>query len=111
MDFERDEMGKPKPGSRCWLPSLKYTFQAVPKPNEKPKALTNDQKQQNMVFTRECRKLWQEAQNDLRERVIDGVVRLERKKAEKRNGDNEEKEGSMKKKESNTKERQETESK
>jgi hypothetical protein len=44
-------------------------------------------------LNRECRKLWQEAQNDLRERVIDGVVKLERKKVEKRNGDNEEKEG------------------
>jgi hypothetical protein len=55
--------------------------------------------------------LWQEAQNDLRERVIDGVVKLERKKAEKRHGDNEEKEGNMKEKESNMKERQESESK
>jgi hypothetical protein len=33
-----------------------------------------------MVFTRECRKLWREAHTDLRQRVIDGVEKLERKK-------------------------------
>ena len=53
---------------------------AVPKPNEKPKALTNDQKQQNLVFTRECKKLWKEALNELRERVVEGVKKMEMKK-------------------------------
>ena len=85
IDFDRDEMGKPIAGARGWLPSLKYTFPAVPKPGEKAKPLTNDQKQQNLVFSRECRKLWREALSDLRQRVADGVNQLERKK----NGDTE----------------------
>lgn len=89
MDFDRDEMGKPVSGARCWLPSLKYTFQAVPKPGEKAKPLTNDQKQQNVVFTRECRKLWREALSDLRQRVADGVTKLERKKNGDRDRDRE----------------------
>lgn len=87
MDFERDDMGKPISGARCWLPSLKYTFPAVPKPGEKAKPLTNDQKQQNVVFSRECRKLWREALNDLRQRIADGVSKLERKKYGDRGGD------------------------
>lgn len=43
------------------LPSLKYFFPQVPKPNEKPKALTNDQKMQNQIYMREARKLWRKA--------------------------------------------------
>lgn len=43
------------------LPSLKYFFPAVPKPNEKAKPLTNDQKAQNVIFMREARKLWRKA--------------------------------------------------
>ena len=103
MDFERDEMGKPRPDSRCWLPSLKYTFPGVPKPGEKPKPLTNDQKQQNIVFTRECRKLWREALSDLRQRVTDGVIKLERKKMEEREGNRKNSESERKSKESNEK--------
>ena len=87
MDFERDDMGKPISGAKCWLPSLKYTFPAVPKPGEKAKPLTNDQKQQNLVFSRECRKLWSEALSDLRQRIADGVSKLERKKYGDRGGD------------------------
>ena len=87
MDFERDDMGKPISGAKCWLPSLKYTFPAVPKPGEKAKPLTNDQKQQNLVFSRECRKLWREALSDLRQRIADGVSKLERKKYGDRGGD------------------------
>lgn len=86
MDMDRDEMGKAVPGGRCWLPSLKYTLPGAPKPGEKPKPLTNDQKQQNLVFTRECRKLWRQALSDLRQRVTDGVEKLERKKLEEREG-------------------------
>ena len=51
------------------LPSLKYFFPVVPKPNEKPKSLTNDQKVQNSIFNRECKKLWQEAKMGLDARV------------------------------------------
>lgn len=86
MDFERDENGKPRPDSRCWLPSLKYTFPGVPKPGEKPRPLTSDQKQQNLVFIRECRKLWREALSDLRQKVIEGVNKLEKKRSDGREG-------------------------
>lgn len=51
------------------LPSLKYFFPAIPKPNEKPKPLTNDQKVQNSIFNRECKKLWLEAKKELDARV------------------------------------------
>jgi hypothetical protein len=106
MDFDRDEMGKPKPDSRCWLPSLKYTFPGVPKPGEKPRPLTSDQKQQNLVFIRECRKLWREALGDLRQKVIEGVNRLEKKRAEGREGSRKSDESEIKSKaagESNSK--------
>ena len=86
IDHDRDEMGKPLENGRNWLPSLKYTFAAVPKPNEKSKPLTNDQKQQNLVFSRECKKLWKEASSELRERVIEGVQKLERKKGDSSGG-------------------------
>ena len=85
IDHDRDEMGKPLPDGRSWLPSLKYTFQAVPKQNEKPKSLTNDQKQQNLIFNRECKKLWKEALNELRERVVEGVKKMEIKKGKNSN--------------------------
>lgn len=43
------------------LPSLKYFFPQVPKPNEKARPLTSDQKAQNVIFMREARKLWRKA--------------------------------------------------
>jgi hypothetical protein len=43
------------------LPSLKYFFPQVPKPNEKARPLTNDQKAQNSIFMREAKKLWRKA--------------------------------------------------
>lgn len=43
------------------LPSLKYFFPQVPKPNEKARPLTNDQKAQNVIYMREARKLWRKA--------------------------------------------------
>ena len=60
------------------LPSLKYSFPAVPKPKEKARPLTNDQKQQNAMFMRECKRVWREAQEELRLRVIEAVRRAER---------------------------------
>jgi len=51
------------------LPSLKYFFPQVPKQGEKAKPLTNDQKQQNMIFGRETRKVWIEAQTLMTEQV------------------------------------------
>lgn len=53
------------------LPSLKYTFPAIPKPNEKPKPLTNDQRQQNMIFMRELRKVWRRAKDEMANRVVE----------------------------------------
>ena len=43
------------------LPSLKYFFPQVTKPNEKARPLTNDQKAQNVIYMREARKLWRKA--------------------------------------------------
>jgi hypothetical protein len=43
------------------LPSLKYFLPQVPKPNEKARPLTNDQKNQNAIFMRGARKLWKKA--------------------------------------------------
>lgn len=57
------------------LPSLKYFFPAVPKPNEKAKPLTNDQKAQNLIFMREARKLWRKAEDELKNRVTEYVAK------------------------------------
>jgi hypothetical protein len=57
------------------LPSLKYFFPAVPKPNEKPKALTSDQKAQNTIYMRELRKVWYTAQSDLENSVVEFVAK------------------------------------
>ena len=54
------------------LLSLRYFFPKVPQPNEKPKPLTNDQKAQNAIFQRRCRKLWRTAVDG-----IDNAVRTE----------------------------------
>lgn len=56
------------------LPSLKYFFPQVPKPGEKPRPLTADQKAQNMIFMREARKLWRRAQEEMNSRVVEYVA-------------------------------------
>lgn len=43
------------------LMSLKYSFPAKPKPNEKPKPLSSDQLLQNEVFNKECKRIWRAA--------------------------------------------------
>jgi len=48
--------------------SLKYFMLAPPKPNEKPKALTNDQRIMNNICLRECRKLWKKAADEIEKR-------------------------------------------
>ena len=49
-----------------FLPSLKYSFPAVPKKaNEKTKPLTNDQKQQNMIYMKCAKKLWNSIKMEL----------------------------------------------
>ncbi|RYH06483.1 hypothetical protein EON65_42810 [archaeon] len=57
------------------LPSLKYFFPAVPKPNEKAKPLTADQKAQNVIFMRELRKVWFRAREDLNNAVVEFVAK------------------------------------
>lgn len=57
------------------LPSLKYFFPAVPKANEKPRPLTNDQKAQNVIYLRELRKLWRKAEEEMNNRVEEYVAR------------------------------------
>ena len=57
------------------LPSLKYFFPAVPKPNEKPRPLTNDQKNQNVIFMRELKKLWKRAKDELNNRIIEYIAK------------------------------------
>jgi Ca2+-binding EF-hand superfamily protein len=57
------------------LPSLKYFFPAVPKANEKPRPLTNDQKAQNVIYLRELRKLWRKAEEEMGNRVEEYVAR------------------------------------
>eukprot|EP01039_Chlorochromonas_danica_P007761 gene7761-8572_t len=71
------------------LPSLKYFFPAVPKPNEKPKSLTNDQKAQNAIFMRELRKLWYKAKEELDNAVVEYVakgVKVQRQERSEKEG-------------------------
>lgn len=62
--------------TRNILPSLKYFFPQVPKPNEKPRALTNDQKMQNQIYMREARKLWRKAGKHSEKNVICSINTL-----------------------------------
>jgi hypothetical protein len=57
------------------LPSLKYFFPTVPKPGEKPKPLTNDQKAQNVIYVRELKKFWKKCREELDNRVLESVAR------------------------------------
>jgi hypothetical protein len=57
------------------LPSLKYFFPTVPKPGEKPKPLTNDQKYQNTLYMRELKKFWRKCRDELDNRVTESVAR------------------------------------
>lgn len=43
------------------LMSLKYSFPAKPKPNEKPRPMSADQILQNDVFNKECKRVWKAA--------------------------------------------------
>ena len=57
------------------LPSLRYSFPQVPKPNEKAKPLTQDQRAQNAIWMREARALWRRAQEELNARVVEFVAK------------------------------------
>jgi hypothetical protein len=52
------------------LLSLKYFFPAKPKPGEKTKPLGKDQMLQNSLFLRECKAVWRQAKEELREQVL-----------------------------------------
>ena len=49
--------------------SLKYFMIAPPKPNERAKPLSNDQRIMNNVCMRECRKLWKKASDEVEKRL------------------------------------------
>ena len=50
--------------------SLKYNFPAIGKPGGAAvRGLTNDQKLQNSIFNRECRRMWKEVREDMCARV------------------------------------------
>ena len=51
------------------MPSLKYFFQQVPESGQTAKALTSDQKAQNVIFMRECRRTWKESKESLKEQL------------------------------------------
>ena len=54
------------------LQSLKYTFPATPKnKGDKPKPLTNDQKQQNSMFLKCARKVWKDVKDETQARVVE----------------------------------------
>ncbi|KAJ1437688.1 hypothetical protein B484DRAFT_392641, partial [Ochromonadaceae sp. CCMP2298] len=60
------------------LPSLKYFFPQVPKPGEKAKPLTADQRAQNSIYMREARVLWRGAGEELGNRLVEFVARAVR---------------------------------
>lgn len=53
--------------------SLKYNFPGVPKPGEKAKPVTNDQRLLNLIFMKECGKVWRAAKEEMRQRVLEAV--------------------------------------
>lgn len=58
---------------QSYIPSIKYFFPAAPKPGEPPKPLLQDQKAQNTIFQRECRKLWRSAKLELEEKINENM--------------------------------------
>ena len=74
----KEMLEKGEDGNYVFL-SLKYAFPGVPKPGEKAKPITNDQRLQNAIFTREMIKLWKEAKEELRLRVLEDVTRAQRR--------------------------------
>jgi hypothetical protein len=69
------------------MPSLKYFFPAVPKPNEKPRPMSNDQKAQNVIFLREIKKIWKRAEDEMNTRVTEYVARGLKAAAENENNE------------------------
>jgi hypothetical protein len=53
--------------------SLKYNFPGVPKPGEKAKPVTNDQRLLNEKFMKECAKVWRAAKEEMKQRVLEAV--------------------------------------
>ena len=90
------------------LPSLKYFFPAIPKPNMKTLPASSDQKVQNAIFLREVRLLWNECKKEL-DRKIEilqrGSARGGKKEEEKAEDSKEEKD---EEEEKSTKERSES---
>ena len=61
------------------IASLRYSFPGLPKkPNEKVKPITNDQKLLNEIFNKQAKKLWREARDEVRKRLLEAIVRAEK---------------------------------
>jgi hypothetical protein len=86
------EMLEKGPDGNYIFLSLRYAFPGVPKPGEKAKPITADQKLQNAIFHREMMKIWKESKEELRKRVEESVSRTQKKANEnisrKGSGDN-----------------------
>jgi len=66
----RENLGKDDQGNcNNIMPSLKYFFQQVPDAGKVAKPLTSDQKVQNVIFMRECRRTWVEAKELMSEQL------------------------------------------
>ena len=89
LEEEEDEETRQKTGFFI-LQSLKYSLPAVPKPGEKAKPLTNDQKLQNAMYLRECRAIWRAAKEEMENRVKEYVERRGRKVVDKERNTKEE---------------------
>lgn len=57
------------------LPSLKYFFPTIPKPGDKAKPLTKDQKYQNIMYMRELKKSWKKCKDELDNRITEYVAK------------------------------------
>ncbi len=71
MEKERDE----HTGSWVYsLQSLKYAYPAKPKPNEKPKPLSPDEKLQNDLFLTCAKKKWKEIKKKREQKLMKVMV-------------------------------------
>lgn len=68
----RENLEISKENGTAMMPSLKYFFQQVPENGQVAKALTSDQKVQNVIFMRECRRAWGESKDMLKEQLKEG---------------------------------------
>ena len=69
--YGEEGTGCKHPDGNVFVPSLQYFFPDEKKKGEKQaKPLTNDQKRVNIIFARESQALWENAQEQLRQRLL-----------------------------------------